>query len=732
MTIELTESLLEAHRTGNLDRLEELWLELVEVLPADIQPLLGITDELIEWGERGRVQAMLEMMVPPLRDARRLHELFDVLTRLVKIDPEVEGLGPDFAACYQARHPDCDTVDLFIEKSRLRFARPIGPALQAMDQFLFFRSNDVVLHESGWGLGRVRGYDPLDAMLIVDFDAKKGHKVNPAAAPKLLRKLAPDDYRALKVLDAEGLARLVAGDPIGLLRQVLAARGRETTAARIKSDLVPDVVPAPAWNAWWNRARRAAEKDPMIRCAGSGAGMTFSLRDEPEQPAAETLQAYRSAASGARRVQIALDARRSVHAAHVVPALIEAIETTPAAGLVALAEQHFLLETLGVERPGKLDPAQLAEPGPALEVLTSLDHPHVRARAFEVIRSTPMSDRAGFLETAFFRVSEDLWDAVFEDLAGLGESGAAVRTHIMTELVRHPRHAPDRFGWLVNRALKGAITSPALPDAPSLLRKLIDAINDLHRNHAGEKGVRERVQRMQAVLTERDGALLDAVLDRCTGEEARGLRERFLTCLAFTENMKRELGVRVARRHAVQPAASHPDRRAAPAATDDAVLWTTEASLRARRGDYEKLVNDEIPRGQQALNQAASYGDLSENAEWTYALEQQAQLTRRAERMASELRRVRLIDPTAVPVDRMGLGSRGRFEDLVTGESLTFTILGPWDAAPDRGILSCESPLALQLLDRTVGSEFQVVLPQREMALRLLAIENALAPPAAN
>jgi len=75
---------------------------------------------------------------------------------------------------------------------------------------------------------------------------------------------------------------------------------------------------------------------------------------------------------------------------------------------------------------------------------------------------------------------------------------------------------------------------------------------------------------------------------------------------------------------------------------------------------------------------------------------------------------------------RLPGADRGRFEDLSTGEALSFTILGPWDVDPDRGILSYDSPLARQLLDRPVGSEFQVVLPQREMTLRLVALENAV------
>jgi len=721
------QSLLEAHRSGDLDRMEELWLDLVESVPADARPLLGIVDELKEWGESDRALVMLEVLVGPLRETERWGDLMAVLMRIVDIDPAKDDLGPDFAACYKHLNEDCESIDLFIEKSRLRFARPIGPALGAMEMFLAYRPGEVVLHESGWGIGCVKGTDPLDAMLIVDFDDRKGHKINPASAPKLLKKLDPEDFRALQVLDPERLAAMVKDDPVELLKRVLSARGREATPAKIKAALVPDVIQAKSWTSWWSKTRRAAERDPMVRCAGSGASATYSLREEPEDPRQEALAAFRTTGDRLKRSQLALEARRSVHAATIVPALIDAIKALPAEDDAARAESHFLLAALGEESPGRIDPASYRDPASAIRILTGIEHPELRALAYDAIRSVPMDDRAQFLEDAFYKVTPDLWDTVFDDLGQLGEDGRARQTRIASSLVLHPRSEPDRFGWLVAGVLKGKFNAEDLPDPPTLIRKLVDAITHLHRHHAGEQDYRDRLQRMQSPLTARDGALLDAVLDGCTPEEARGLRDRFVSCLAFTENTKRELSVRVSRRHSLaRPGAAEEQAFEGDSPVSSDVLWATEAGLNARRAEYEKLVNEDIPQGQQALNEAASHGDLSENAEWTYALEQQAQMTKRAERMESEFSRARVIDEASVPLDKMGIGSRGRFQDLKSGETVCYTILGPWEVDPDRGILSYDSPVARQILNRRIGEEITIELPSRRMELKLLALENGI------
>ena len=368
MASELIETLLQAHRSGDLDKLEECWLELVDAVPADIAPLLGIVDELVEWGETGRALAMLELLSPPLRASERWADLEPVLRRTVKLNPDAEDLGPDFAACFKHMFSDNETIDLFIEKSRLRFARPIGTALDAMATFLAFRPDEIVLHEGGWGIGTVLGYDPLDAMLVVDFAEKKGHKVNPLAAAKLLKKLDPEDYRALTVTDPDKLAAITKDDPGELLKRVLKARKGPATAARVKAALVPEVVAAKSWTSWWGKARRAAEKHPMIRCNGTGATAQFSLRAVAEDPAEEAVAAFRTRHSRGRRARIVLAGARGAHAAQVVPALMEAIRAAPSDGLVGDAEYHFLHAPLGAAEPGRhrgkprAPPAQPARP----------------------------------------------------------------------------------------------------------------------------------------------------------------------------------------------------------------------------------------------------------------------------------------------------------------------------------------------------------------------------------
>lgn len=734
MTTETAAPLLDAHRSGDLAKLEAAWPTDASSLPDDVTPLLAILDELVGWGEGGRATTLLESLLVPLGDGRRWSELETALRRLVALredgsPPAVDSnvdLGSHLALCFRNRFSDCASIDAFIEWSGIRSARPIGPALEQMDILLDYKEGEVVLHESGWGVGLIRGFDPDDSMLIVDFAERKGHKISPNAAPKLLKRLESDDIRALKVTDPDRLKAMAKDDPVGLVRMVLASRTRKCNASRIKAMLAPDVIATKSWTNWWSKTRRAASTDPLIRCQGQGAGAEFSLRAAPADPAQEALTQFRTAADGKRRAQVALDAGKGPHAGQTKPAIVDAIKKMTPTEPADVVETHLLLEALGDAEPGDLDVDALGDPAIALQVLTGIQHPELRRQAFSVTLRAPITDRVAFLHDAFFAVDDDLWDTIIAELGKLEDAGAACRDKILQRVARHPRREPDRYGWLASRALRGSVHADNLPDAASLVRKLVDAVNHVSRNDHGQPGHRDRLNRIASALTERDGALLEKVLASISAGEAYSLKDRFDSCLAFTEGQKRELNVRVARAHPQRP-----DRAYDEDAGDDEgvsfssdVIWTTKQGLEKRRRTYEKLVNEDIPKGQQALNQAASYGDLSENAEWSYALEQQDQMTKRAERMEAELNRARVIDASQIPTDRTAIGNRGVFRDEETNESVPYTVLGPWEADADRNILSYDSPLGRQLLNRGVGDTFEVKLPVRTMRYTLERIEQ--------
>ena len=121
---------------------------------------------------------------------------------------------------------------------------------------------------------------------------------------------------------------------------------------------------------------------------------------------------------------------------------------------------------------------------------------------------------------------------------------------------------------------------------------------------------------------------------------------------------------------------------------------------------------------------AAAMGDLSENAEWEMAIQEQQKLTQRASEIETELRAVELIENAILPEDTVCPGTFVRYRDLDKRSEHEIEILGPWDTDGEH-IVSYRAPLAAGLLGRRPGDRARIKLPSGELQVEVLATRTA-------
>jgi transcription elongation factor GreA len=124
-----------------------------------------------------------------------------------------------------------------------------------------------------------------------------------------------------------------------------------------------------------------------------------------------------------------------------------------------------------------------------------------------------------------------------------------------------------------------------------------------------------------------------------------------------------------------------------------------------------------------ALNRALANGDLRENGDYHAALERQGFVQARLSHLRSRLARISQIDPTQIPVDRVGLGSRVDVVDRASKTKETFELVIPDAMDVERGHISVASPLGRALIDQKVGATVEVRLPSgvRKLTIKKLA-----------
>lgn len=105
---------------------------------------------------------------------------------------------------------------------------------------------------------------------------------------------------------------------------------------------------------------------------------------------------------------------------------------------------------------------------------------------------------------------------------------------------------------------------------------------------------------------------------------------------------------------------------------------------------------------------ARSFGDLSENAEYNEAMDEQAKLEARIAKLEDDLRNVTILDEDAINTDTVSAGAKVTVRDLEFDEVMQYKILGQGDI--DHGIISDQSPMGMALIGKKVGeiAEYQV------------------------
>ncbi len=132
----------------------------------------------------------------------------------------------------------------------------------------------------------------------------------------------------------------------------------------------------------------------------------------------------------------------------------------------------------------------------------------------------------------------------------------------------------------------------------------------------------------------------------------------------------------------------------------------------ALRNELKRLKSEDRPRVIKAIAEARSHGDLSENAEYHAAREQQGFIEGRIGEIESQLSTAEIIDPSSVPNNgRVIFGATVDLEAEDDGKSLCYQIVGEDEADIKSGRISITSPIARALVGKSAGDVVEVAAP---------------------
>jgi len=138
--------------------------------------------------------------------------------------------------------------------------------------------------------------------------------------------------------------------------------------------------------------------------------------------------------------------------------------------------------------------------------------------------------------------------------------------------------------------------------------------------------------------------------------------------------------------------------------------------------ELERLVKVDRPRNIAAIAEARAHGDLSENAEYHAAKEQQGFIEGRIKELKAKIAMADVIDPSRIRQSKVAFGATVKVLDVEADTEYVFTLVGQEEADVKQGRISISSPVAKALIGKDVGDTAVIKAPARTIEYEILEI----------
>ncbi|MEE9904528.1 transcription elongation factor GreA [Chlorobium sp.] len=152
-------------------------------------------------------------------------------------------------------------------------------------------------------------------------------------------------------------------------------------------------------------------------------------------------------------------------------------------------------------------------------------------------------------------------------------------------------------------------------------------------------------------------------------------------------------------------------------------IYLTRDGYNRLKDELYVLVHQTRKEVLEKIAEARSHGDLSENAEYDAAREEQSQTEARIADLENKLSTATILDPKQIKTDKVYILTSVRLRNLqAEDEVIEYTLVSSEEADSDLGKISVRSPVGRSLIGKTVGEKVQITVPKGQLHYEILDI----------
>ena len=719
---------------GAIDAFEDRWLTAVEEPDAANQSLmLEALERLSERVNGDRTATLGWTWLTTLKQNVEPRDALEVGKALLVICGESNELREEVIALFRQVHADRPGLEMLIEASGLTGEKTARRALKTLEVCLNVKAGDFLIERDSDRAAQVTEVQPEIGQYIVQ--TPEGTRSLDADSLALNYDPADaNDFRVLVQQHPDKIAALADKDPAGLVIGVLMSRHGQIDADHLEALLSPRFIPAKQWSKWWSKARAALRRHPNVVVEGRSP-VILTYHAEVQTLEAEIEPQWVQASSPLQRLSVIETYFRESKARRTTPqtAMIETMRGglqqridccrggAPAEALAEALVQVRLVEMAGLPAETADSARQiLNDASDPCALLAELSEPRLYVSAADLIR-VAWPDRWPAIYLQLLPVaSYEACDLLAVRLAEAGHLDDL--RGVVNAILDRPGDSVDAVCWL----WRGPSVQELEPiPRRQLLPQILEHLNVLALSDETPAPVlRNARARVRAALSADDYAKYrEIITEMGSGTSATVLR---------TVDRSQGLGqvVHAALKRIIRQ--MYPDLTVRKVAidpwVDNEIIFCTRQGMERYNAQLQELLNVKIPENARAIGAAAAHGDLSENSEFKFALEERDLLHARVAKMREELNKATVLSAQEISTDQVDIGTRVQLTAEDDGTTIAITILGPWEADAERRIYNYRAPLCAKLRGLKVGQTVALELEDHaERTYRVASIENALA-----
>jgi len=703
----------------DFDKLAGLWPDALASSDYSWKELLPIAGQVGRQGAVDRAEPLMETLVAWVEEATGPEAALEAVRRAAKQLPGGRGLVGRMKRLYLAIHPDFEQLPDLLELL-LDGADDLDAAVRSLDLYARLQPGAFALDRAFLTCGVVESLDGGDGRLVMRFEDRR-NEYGPATVAKLKPRPA-DFFPGLLLYDPDRLRRLAAEDAPAFVKLALAAEREGRITYRQLKGWVTELMGDKGWKGWWAKAKPALKREPMIGMS-SGSQPQFRLLRQADRYEDRLRRKFDHAKDPVERLtrimnyldEVTRDARQSrgeheadpellAHfgngAAKVAVAVVKEDPSLALAGLALHAE--IAARGVYVARPNPKAAAKVIAMIPDAGALVAALSEGLLQRSLDYLRGA-LPDRWGEVWAAvLMKAGRRLCDAITRTLIEAGQTDPLRRA--LLEAVARPTSSPELLCWLWRSKFGTGNTARFLAGIDGLSDRtvadamfaLLDSSGKLYGMSLEENHLKVLETARSSLAVQNNRPLLGLIdgADRREAVRLKGVIEgnaglspaQRTQYLGYLRSKYADIFIEVTREW-----------------EDGATIYTTEEGLRRTERKLNHIIEEEIPEVARQIGEAASHGDLSENSEYTAALEKRDQLASTAKRLENELSAARVINHEMAASDFVNVGTRVIAVAEESGDEETFTFLGPWDTDVENRVLNYQAPLAMAFMGRKVG-----------------------------